>query len=380
MTTFGPSRRGIDAVLRDSDTVGRLGGDEFVVLVEDPASIGGVDLVAERILAVLSDPIVIDEIPTPVSCSIGIATENHESAEALLHEADLAMYQAKLSGKGRVVEFIPEMLDARQDRISLEWEMHGALERGEFFLLYQPTFDLHTGTTKGVEALIRWNHPTRGIVVPLDFIPVAESTNAIIPIGRWVLETACAQCAIWASGGRRITVAVNVSARQLDRDAFVDEVRGALLSTGLDPSLLVLEITETTIMRDIDETIRRLNELKSLGVHLAIDDFGTGYSSMAYLQQFPVDAIKIDRSFIAGIAKSSESHALIRTLVELGKTLGLEVLAEGIEDQGQLDELIRENCDSGQGFLYARPSSVNTMDTFLDHHADSDTMSPPAPV
>jgi diguanylate cyclase (GGDEF)-like protein len=368
----------IDAVLRDSDTVGRLGGDEFIVLVEDPSAVGGPEMVAQRILDIMSEPIVVDEVTTPVSCSIGIAHGTRESAEALFHDADLAMYQAKVAGKSGFAVFVPEMQDAVEDRVNLEWELRGALERDELFLLYQPTFDLHTGTTTGVEALLRWNHPTRGVVSPMEFIPVAEETNLIIPIGRWVLDTASVQGAVWAAEGHPIRVAVNVSGRQLDRDAFVDEVSEALLSSGLDPDRLTLEITETTLMRDAGETQRRLHDLKALGVHLAIDDFGTGYSSMAYLQQFPVDAIKIDRSFIAGIAESNESHALIRTLIQLGKTLHLETLAEGIEDDGQLDELIREDCDTGQGFLYARPLTVEALSQFLAQHTTAVTTSTPS--
>jgi predicted signal transduction protein with EAL and GGDEF domain len=352
-------------VLRESDTVGRLGGDEFIILIEDAADVGGPELVAQRIIDVLSEPILVDEIVTPVSCSIGIASGPHHSAEALLHDADLAMYQAKLEGKGGYVVFEPAMQAAVEDRVNLEWDLRGALERDELFLLYQPTFDLRTRETTGVEALIRWNHPTRGVVAPVDFISVAEETNLIIPIGRWVLDTACAQGAAWAAAGHPIRMSVNVSARQLDREQLIEEVRTALETSGLAAESLTLEITETTLMRDAEEAKRRLHELKALGVHIAIDDFGTGYSSMAYLQQFPVDAIKIDRSFIAGIADTTESHALIRTLIQLGKALKLETLAEGIEDHGQLDELLRQDCDTGQGFLYARPMTVEALGNFL---------------
>jgi diguanylate cyclase (GGDEF)-like protein len=366
----------IDGVLRDSDTVGRLGGDEFVVLVEDSSAVGGPELVAQRILDVMAEPIVVGGVATPVACSIGIAFGVHDTAEALLHDADLAMYEAKLAGKGGYAMFAPAMQNAVEDRANLEWELRGALERDELFLLYQPTFDLHTGTPTGVEALIRWNHPTRGVVPPLEFIPIAEESNLIVVIGRWVLDTACAQGATWAAQGHPIAVSVNVSGRQLDRDAFVDEVRSALLDSGLDPERLTLEITETTLMRDAGEAQRRLRDLKALGVRIAIDDFGTGYSSMAYLQQFSVDAIKIDRTFIAGIADSTESHALIRTLIQLGKTLNLETLAEGIEDDGQLDELIRQDCDTGQGFLYARPLSVEALSQFLTLHTGPGVTSP----
>ncbi len=365
----------IAAVLRDSDTVGRLGGDEFIVLVDDPAMVGGADLVAQRIVDVLSEPIVIDGVATPVSCSIGIAYGTDDSAESLLHHADLAMYQAKAAGKGRYKVFVPEMQDAVADRINLEWDLQGALERDELFLLYQPTFDLHTGATTGVEALIRWDHPRHGVVEPTDFIPIAEETNLIIPIGRWVLNTACAQGAAWAAEGHPIRVAVNVSARQLEHGALIDEVRRALEASGLDPDHLTLEITESTLMRDTDETLERLGDLRALGVRLAIDDFGTGYSSMAYLQRFPIDTIKIDRSFVTDITHSDAGRSLIRTLIQLGKTLNLEILAEGIDDDPQLDELIRDGCDTGQGFLYAEPMSVGAVTEFLTQHTEATTPS-----
>jgi EAL domain-containing protein (putative c-di-GMP-specific phosphodiesterase class I) len=218
----------------------------------------------------------------------------------------------------------------------------------------------------GVEALIRWRHPTRGIVSPIDFIPIAEQSGLILPIGRWVLEQACRQAAAWHAQGHTLGLSVNVSARQLDYDELVDDVRRALDSSGFDAAALTLEVTETTLMRDADATAKRLVSLKQLGVRIAIDDFGTGYSSLAYLRQFPVDALKIDRSFISGIASSDESMALIHTLVQLGKTLNIETLAEGIEEHAQLRALQREHCDQGQGFLFARPLAPAAVVEFLN--------------
>jgi diguanylate cyclase (GGDEF)-like protein len=359
----------IESAIREVDSVGRLGGDEFVVLVEVADPLAGPEMVAERIMDVLAEPITINGLATPVSCSIGVAAGPRKDAEALVHDADLAMYHAKASGKRRVVVFAPELEREHLERIALEWDLRGALERDELRLRYQPSFDLRTGTTTGAEALLRWDHPERGLVEPAEFLPIAEETGLIVPIGRWVLFEACRQAVEWHRDGYPIRIAVNVSARQLDHDDLVGDVRAALASTGLPAESLVLEVTETTLMNDAAATQVRLARLEGLGVHIAIDDFGTGYSSMAYLQQFSVDAIKIDRSFIAGIANSPESHTIIRTLIQLGDALGLETLAEGIEDRGQLDALVRDDCDSGQGFLYARPLAADDMGRFLHQHA-----------
>jgi EAL domain-containing protein (putative c-di-GMP-specific phosphodiesterase class I) len=244
-------------------------------------------------------------------------------------------------------------------------DLADALEHNQLFLLYQPTFDLQSESVIGVEALIRWRHPTRGVIPPIEFIPIAEDSGLIVPIGRWVLQEACHQAASWHTQGQRIGIAVNVSGRQLDNDTLIDDVRDALEASELDPGALTVEITETTLMRDADATAVRLGELKQLGIRIAIDDFGTGYSSLAYLRQFPVDALKIDRSFIGGIAASKESAALIHTLVQLGKALHIETLAEGIEDQAQLQTLQREHCDQGQGFLFSRPLAVDAIEEFL---------------
>jgi EAL domain-containing protein (putative c-di-GMP-specific phosphodiesterase class I) len=272
-------------------------------------------------------------------------------------------YAASTTDVQRLIAF------ARNHALS---ELADALERDELFLLYQPTFDLGSAQVIGVEALIRWRHPSRGIVEPAEFIPIAEATELIFPIGRWVLQTASRQAAQWQAAGHAIGMSVNVSARQLDGDELIEDVRDALASSGLDPRELTLEITETTLMRDADETARRLGALKQLGVRIAIDDFGTGYSSLAYLSRFPVDALKIDRSFISGIASSAASAALIHTLVQLGKTLDIETLAEGIEEPGQLVALQRENCDHGQGFLFARPLPADAIEEFLDTAGPSD--------
>jgi diguanylate cyclase (GGDEF)-like protein/PAS domain S-box-containing protein len=356
------------SVVRDQDTVGRLGGDEFVVLLEPGPHNAPADLLIERLLEVLHQPIELEESGKVISvtASIGLAASYDESVEELLRDADFAMYEAKRAGRGRYILFETSMQVAAQDRFALESQMQDALDREELFLLYQPTFDLNSQRTTGVEALIRWRHPTRGVLSPDVFIPIAEDTGLIAPIGRWVLQEACRQAALWHSHGRNIGMSVNVSAYQLDRDGLERDVQGALADSGVEPSMLTLEITETALMHDIDAATERLKALKALGVRIAIDDFGTGHSSLAYLRKFPVDALKIDRSFIAGIASSDASAAIIRTLVQLGKTLGIETLAEGIEQPAQLAKLQEEQCDKGQGFMFARPLEVDAVEAFLD--------------
>jgi diguanylate cyclase (GGDEF)-like protein len=359
----------LSSVVRDTDTVGRLGGDEFVVLAEGETLFAGPELVAERILAVLRQPFELDEALGRLqscSASIGIAVGQRDSADQLLRDADLALYQAKKAGKDRYVFFDETMQTASADRIALETDLRDALANDQLYLLYQPTFDLQTQVVTGVEALIRWAHPERGVVAPDLFIPLAEENAMIIPIGRWVLEQACQQAAIWHAAGHTIGMSVNVSARQLERDQFVIEVQDALTDSGLAPQALTLEITESVLMRDATAAGSRLQALKALGLRIAIDDFGTGYSSLAYLRQFPVDALKIDRSFITGISSSREASALMHTLIQLGKTLGLETLGEGIEEHAQLEQLKHEECDTGQGFLFARPLDVEAISRFLD--------------
>jgi diguanylate cyclase (GGDEF)-like protein len=369
-------------VVREGDTAARLSGDEFVVLVEGSALDAGAELVAERLLEVLRQPYDIEmsgELGRQLSItpSIGVASGLRGDAVELLRDADLALYEAKAAGRNCYLLFESGMQTAAQDKLTLEMELAGALENKQLFLLYQPTFDLQSESVIGVEALIRWRHPTRDVIPPVEFIPIAEESGLIVPIGRWVLQEACRQAATWHEEGHRIGMSVNVSGRQLDHDKLIDDVRRALEHSGLEPNALTLEITETTLMRDAQATARRLHELKQLGVRIAIDDFGTGYSSLAYLRQFPVDALKIDRSFIGGIAASKEAAALIRTLVQLGKALQIETLAEGIEDQVQLETLQREHCDHGQGFLFSRPLDVSAVEAFLQ---SSSTSTQPLPT
>jgi EAL domain-containing protein (putative c-di-GMP-specific phosphodiesterase class I) len=328
-------------------------------------------MIADRLLEALKEPFTLrgHEAPLTVRASIGIASGDRATAEELLRDADIAMYRAKWEGKNRYVVFESRMQDAAQTRMTLEMDLRDAIERKEFFLMYQPTFDLGDMRATAVEALVRWRHPTRGIVQPNDFIPMLEENGLIVDVGRWILGEACRQSAQWRAAGHAIGVAVNVSGRQLDADDFIDDVARSLAESGLEPGALTLEITETAIMRNVEATARRLAAIKELGVRIAIDDFGTGYSSLAHLQRFPVDALKIDRSFIARLTENPEGETLIHTLVQLGKALALETLAEGIEKQHELSVLREEHCDSGQGFLFARPLDADATASFLDEWA-----------
>jgi diguanylate cyclase (GGDEF)-like protein len=365
------------SALREGDTVGRLGGDEFVILVEGASLAAGAEVVAQRILDVLDTPFTIpgSDVPLAVTASIGIAEGDRSAPEELLRDADIALYRAKAAGKHCAALFSPSMQHDVDDHRHLEVDLHGALEDGQFFLLYQPCMDLATGVVTGVEALMRWRHPERGVVESEDFIPALESSGLIVPVGRWALQEACNQGATWHHNGHRFTVSVNVSARQLERDGIVDDVHGALTESGFDPGSLVLELTETALMDDVRASLARLQLLKAVGVRIAIDDFGTGFSSLAYLRQFPIDVLKIDQSFVSGIADSSESAAIVHTLVQLGKVLGLETIAEGIENNDQLMRLRAGHVDIGQGFLFARPLDVMALDRFLEESVDKPEMS-----
>jgi diguanylate cyclase (GGDEF)-like protein len=373
----------LDGVVRATDALGRLGGDEFVVISEELSLGAGPELIAERLLDALKPPFKLgtdEETRVTVTASVGIAAGEHTSAEDLLRDADIAMYRAKWDGKNRHVVFETGMQGMVQNRMELEMDLREALANDEFFLAYQPTIDLQDMSPNGVEALIRWEHPTRGVVQPDDFIPLLEETGLIVEVGKWVLEEACAQGAKWRRAGYPIGMAVNVSGRQLDTDQLIVDVEAALCNSGLEPAALTIEITETTLMRNIEETARRLAQVKALGVRIAIDDFGTGYSSLAHLQRFPVDALKIDRSFILGLEHNQEGETLIHTLVQLGKSLSIETFAEGIEQQEELSLLRGENCDSGQGFLFARPLDVADTEKFLQNWAENATSENATPV
>ncbi len=357
----------LDGVIRDTDALGRLGGDEFVVISEELSLAAGPELVAERLLGALAHPFEVGgkETRVVVTASIGIAMAERGTAEELLRNADIAMYRAKWEGKNGYAVFATDMQESVRNRVELEMDLREALDGDQFFLVYQPTIDLGRMTPTGVEALIRWVHPTRGVLLPEGFIPLLEETGLIAEVGRWVLEEACRQGAAWRAAGHRISIAVNVSGRQLDTDRITADIEAALDGSGLEPEALTVEVTETSLMRNVEETARRLTAIKRLGVRIAIDDFGTGYSSLAHLQRFPVDALKIDRSFIAGLEGNREGGTLVHSLVQLGKALSIETFAEGIEGHRELALLREEECDSGQGFLFAKPLDVADTEAFL---------------
>jgi diguanylate cyclase (GGDEF)-like protein/PAS domain S-box-containing protein len=371
------------AATRGSDTVARLGGDEFAVLLEDGWA-GAAVAVAERIGEVLSAPLSLDGTIVGVATSVGIAHARAEDgADELLRNADVAMYRAKSHGKGGHEVFAPEMHAALLDRLALEADLRRAVgdatvvdgtlggdpASGEFLVLYQPIVELEGGQATGAEALVRWRHPQRGLVSPAAFIPLAEATGLIVPLGEWVLRQACVQGAQWQAlrdaasdvASDRLaplpplTITVNLSGRQLQHPGLLHAVSTALDESGLRPSSLVLEITESVIMQDTESNLATLHALKELGVRLAIDDFGTGYSSLSYLQKFPVDILKIDKTFVDGVARGGSEAALARTIVALGDTLSLRCVAEGIEDDEQRRHLRALGCAFGQGYFFARP-------------------------
>ena len=355
----------LETTLRDTDTIGRMGGDEFVVLIDGGELKVAPQLVAERLLDVMRQPFTLDEAATPliVNTSIGIAIGDRPSAGELLRDADVALYQAKAAGKNRYEIFDPQMQTEVSRRIELEFDLRSALDAEQFRLVYQPIYGLNDLTLVGVEALLRWEHPAHGLVMPDEFIPILEQTGQIREVGRWVLSHACHQMAAWHARGDTLDVSVNVSGRQLDSDVIVDDIRDALDSSGLDASSLIIEVTETALMRNAKTTTLRLQAIKDLGVRIAVDDFGTGYSSLAYLQQFPVDCLKIDRTFTNAITTSPESKAIIGTLVQLAKDLGLRTLAEGVETPAEMDHLRDERVDEAQGFLLARPLDPDTLES-----------------
>jgi diguanylate cyclase (GGDEF)-like protein len=358
----------LGACLRATDTVGRIGGDEFVVLIEDALGASHPEEVARRLLDALAEPFSLGDrrdAMNGLSATIGIASGMRESAEMLVGDADIALHVAKATVPGRYAVFRPEMRDAVTTRLELEGDLRKALAQEQFFLVYQPIYDLEDKRIRGAEALLRWRHPVRGVVMPAQFVPTLEQTGMIFDAGRFVIERACLQAASWHRAGHVLSVSVNVSASQLDRGDFVDTVKRALRSASLPPGVLTLEITETALMRNAELAVRRMRALKEIGVKLAIDDFGTGYCSLAYLQQFPVDALKIDQSFVSGMESSSEGASLVRTIVQMGRDLGLETVAEGIETDSQLERLRLEHCVAGQGYLLARPLETSALSALL---------------
>jgi diguanylate cyclase (GGDEF)-like protein/PAS domain S-box-containing protein len=350
----------LEACLRPGDTVARLGGDEFTILLEDLAGNEDAIDVARRVQEAVTQPFNIGghEVFTTASIGIALSTPGYERAEDLLRDADTAMYRAKIQGKKRHVVFDKAMHDRAMELLQLETDLRRALSRREFFLHYQPIVSLETGKVSSYEALVRWRHPERGLVMPGEFISVAEETGLIIPLGQWVLGEACRQMREWQRLFRidpEVTVSVNLSSRQFSQADLIDQVSSALRETGLPASSLKLEITESMVMENIDTAIGMLTQLKNLGVGISIDDFGTGYSSLSYLHRFPIDTLKIDRSFVTQMTDNSENGEIVRTIVTLARSLGMNVIAEGVETRAQLTQLHDLGCDFGQGYLFSKP-------------------------
>ncbi|MEU4219771.1 EAL domain-containing protein [Actinoplanes sp. NPDC026623] len=360
----------IKSCLRDADTAARLGGDEFAVLLPLATGVEDASALAGRILEAIREPFDLNGKETFVSCSLGIAytTAGGREAQELMVAADLAMYQAKKHGKDRYEIFEPALQAAFQASLQMEADLRRAVVRHEFELRYQPIVHLKTGEITGLEALVRWQHPERGLIPPLDFIPMAEETSMIIPIGEWVLREACRQTAVWNTrrdGKRPLSVSVNISAVQLDQTDLPQVVESALANSGLPATCLVIELTESLLVDHRPSTLHQLEQIKSLGVRLAIDDFGTGYSSLAYLRRFPVDIIKIDKSFVDDVGDVPEAAALTLGIIQLGQALNLSTIAEGIEYAEQLSELTDGNCELGQGYYFAEPLNDKALGELL---------------
>jgi diguanylate cyclase (GGDEF)-like protein len=364
--------------LRSSDVVARLGGDEFVVILEEAAERSEVEQVAGELLSVLSQPLQLSGHECHTTASIGIAMYPSDGADmsTLTKNADMAMYLAKEDGKNGFRFFSREIRTQSIERLKLESALRRALERDQFTLHYQPKIDMASGQITGVEALLRWNHPDLGTVSPGQFIPLAEETGLIVPIGRWVLKEACAQNMAWQRCGLRpVTVAVNLSPRQFADPHLLQDVDEALLASGMSPVLLQLEVTESMVMRNVSRAIKVLDAIQSRGIRLAIDDFGTGYSSMSLMKQFPIDTIKIDRSFVRDLPVDTEDQAIAQAIISMGKALGMTVIAEGVETVEQETFLRNHACDEMQGFLFSRPLPAKQMADLL--RTESRLVSPP---
>jgi diguanylate cyclase (GGDEF)-like protein len=357
-------------------TIARLGGDEFVVLVDQVENEVEAEMLAERLTETLRAPIQVAGQQVVASVSIGVALTSlgRDRPEALLRSADLALYRAKANGKNGHALFDLSLETLAMQRLELERDLRLALERNEFRVHYQPLIRLETGRICGWEALVRWEHPTRGLMAPAAFIPIAEETGLIVPIGQWVLEEACRQARAWESmfpDEPPRSMSVNLSGRQFAHPRLVEDIHSALRAARLDPHHLVLEITESVVMQDAAAAVATLNELKALGIRLAIDDFGTGYSSLAYLKRFPVDVLKIDRSFIEGLGQDAQDSAIVEGVLVLARSLGLGVTAEGIETPRQQLRLEQLGCDVGQGYLFGAPRSAEITEQMLRELAPS---------
>jgi len=372
----------LTAGVRGEDTVSRLGGDEFVVLLPHTATVDGAATLATKLLAALAEPFLIQEHELYVAASIGVSVfpRHGVTAQLLIRHADAAMYAAKRAGGCRFQIFTPEMNACLPQRLSLENDLRRAIARREFELHYQPKVSVHEGRVVGMEALVRWRHPTKGLVPPLDFIPLAEETGLIVPIGRWVIEEACSRNKAWQDAGlAKVPVAINISGVQFRQKELVQWIAEALASTQLAPEYLDIEITESVVMENAPEAVSTLETLSGMGIQLSIDDFGTGYSSLSYLKRFPIDRLKIDRSFIRDISSDGGDAAIVRATIALAHNLRLRVVAEGVETGAQLEILQSLGCDEYQGYYRSKPVPAEEFEAFLGADARSSASTPAAP-
>jgi diguanylate cyclase (GGDEF)-like protein/PAS domain S-box-containing protein len=367
----GIARR-LETSLRPGDTVARLGGDEFTVLLEDLENEAEAIEIANRLKTALSAPFSLDgrEVYTTISIGIALSTIGYEHPDDVLRDADTAMYRAKMLGKDRHEVFDKAMHARALNLLQLETDLRRAVEREELLLHYQPIVDLETGRIRGFEALVRWRHPTRGFISPIDFIPIAEESGLIIPIGRWVLEESCRQVTAWQEQFPELPalqVSVNLSARQFAQSDLCEQIEQTLIQSKTPAHSIKLEITESMMMQNVENAIETLNRLRRLGLDLSMDDFGTGYSSLSYLRRFPISTLKIDRSFVSQMSGRDENTEIVKTIVMLATNLGMDVVAEGIETEGQLAELRNLKCQYGQGYHFARPLDVQRATVFLEN-------------
>jgi predicted signal transduction protein with EAL and GGDEF domain len=357
--------------VRSSDTVSRLGGDEFVIMLSQISHARDAAYIADKVLQAIREPRHLGEHDLHLTASIGIVSypDDGANAEMLLRNADFAMYQAKDAGRDNYQFFKPELNLRALERQSLQGSLRQALQHQEFVLHYQPKLSLQTGAIRGVEALIRWRHPQTGLMPPAQFIPVAEESGLIVPIGRWVLREACRQARAWQDAGiAPLTVAVNISSVELRAKGFIAGLRASLTETGLDPDRLELELTETFLMQDSLATAAVLEAIRNLGVRLALDDFGTGFSCLSYLKRFPIDTLKIDRSFVRDLATDADNAGIVKAVINMGKSLHMRVVAEGVETREQLLFLQEHSCSDGQGYYFAHPMPPGELTQLMARH------------
>jgi diguanylate cyclase (GGDEF)-like protein len=354
--------------MRESDTISRQGGDEFILLLNDVPDLETVERIVEEILANISEPMEINGLVLNTSCSLGVAIypEDGSDFDRLLQKADTAMYNAKDAGRNAYRFFDSQMNQQAHEHLLLQNRLHQALFQNEFYLHYQPQIEIDSSRVVGVEALLRWHNAELGEVVPARFIPVAEDSGLIVPIGAWVLEEACRQAQAWRqSGWPALAISVNLSALQFRRAGLIETVESALERSGLPPHLLELELTESILLQDVENNLETVRKLKALGVRLSIDDFGTGYSSLSYLKRFAVDRLKIDRSFVRDVNTDPDDAAIVNAVIQLARSLRLDIIAEGVETQAQLAFLAEQGCREVQGFLFSRPLAPAALEVFL---------------